>query len=101
MGITAVSIPVRHIFRFGHQIFRLMICYDTPDDLVERLPHHQRIAIDECNERIGTLLNIPDQLGVEDKLVSIEFCQTNHTHVVIGVICAEVEEFSNKNGYVG
>jgi len=78
-----------------------MIGNGTPDDLVECFPHHQRIAVDERNERIGTLLNMPDQLGVKDKLVSIEFCQTNHTRVVIGIICAEVEDFSEKNGYTG
>jgi len=53
-------------------MFRLMISNSTANDFIECFPHHQCIAVDERNERIGTSLNVPNQFGVEYEFFLIE-----------------------------
>jgi len=49
-----------------------MIRNGTADDFVERFSYHQRIAVDESNERVGTTLYVPNQFGIEYEFVMIE-----------------------------
>ena len=78
-------------------MLRLMIRHGTADDFIQCFTHHQRVAVDEGDERIGTLLDVPNQLGVENELILIEFRQADHADVVIGTKFAEIEDFSEKN----
>ena len=66
-------LPIRQILRLGNQMFRLMIRNGTPDNLVQRFPNHERVAVEKCNERVGTTLHIPNQFGIEHNFVLIEF----------------------------
>jgi len=55
-----------------------MIGNSTADNIVQRFPNHQRVAVDEGDECIGTPLNVTNQFGIEYKLILIEPGQTNH-----------------------
>lgn len=66
------------MFRFGNQVFRLVIADSSPDDFVEVFANHDRIAIDQRNERVGTALYITDQFSVQNEFFSIESGQSDH-----------------------
>ena len=55
-----------------------MVSDGTPNDFVERFLHHQCVAVGKGDERVWNPFDVPNQFGIQNKLVAIISGQSDH-----------------------